>query len=87
MKNQITNMAGTTYKVGMKVKHTDGWNGTIVGIKGSDLLVNPDNLNEVPEWYCWKLNSEAAKRAGKAEYCEPRDSGQSMGNFKRVLFK
>lgn len=81
MTNQITNLAGTTYFVGQKVKSTDHWTGTVYKIKGDRLYVNPDNINDVPEYMCWKLNPIAAERAGKPDFCIPRDNGQSMGNF------
>ena len=83
---EITNLAGTTYRLGQRVQHTDGWTGTIFKIddRRALLFVNPDDINEVPKRDCWPLNPVAAKESGRAEFCKARDHGQSMGNF-RIL--
>lgn len=77
----ITNLEGATYRVGARVRHTDGWLGTIREIKGDRLKVDPDDLGQV-RYGVWKLNPEAAKWHGRPDFCVARDNGQSMGNFK-----
>jgi len=82
--NKVTNCNNQTFFVGQRVKSNDGWIGTIVKISNRCLVtlyVNPDDINDVPEYQRWNLNPEAAKMSGKLNYCEPRDAGQSMGNF------
>jgi hypothetical protein len=82
----ITNFSGQTFTVGRRVRHTDGWTGTITAIRETPmvdlLLVEPDegaalgrNDAERP------LNSQAAAEHGRPTYCRPRDTGLSMGNY------
>lgn len=78
--NSITNLEGTTYSVGMRVRHLDGWSGTVTAISGDNLMVQPDDVSEV-KYRCWPLNPQAAARLGYPEFCEARDHGQSMGCF------
>lgn len=83
---EISNCAGQTFRVGARVRHSDGWTGTIIGIRETStvdlLLVNPDpgaNLRGYDEER--QLNSETAARVGRQTHCRPRDQGRSMGNY------
>ena len=85
----ITNFSGQTFNVGGRVRHSDGWTGTITSISESThvnfpdlLLVQPDegsvlgyNDAERP------LNEHSAAQNGRPTYCRPRDTGLSMGNY------
>ena len=83
MTQSITNMRGETYRVGDRVRHIDGWTGTIYAIKGDNLKVMPDNVADV-KYRCWPLAPQYVARHGFPEFCEARDNGQSMGCFKVI---
>lgn len=80
---EISNMAGQTFKVGGRVRHSDGWAGTVTGIKDAGdidlLLVEPDDMEELRGYDRERpLNTPID---GRSTYCAPRDSGKSMGNY------
>jgi hypothetical protein len=84
--DSITNEAGQTFTVGKRVRHSDGWEGTIIGIKYTPtidlLLVNPDNDGELTGRDALvAIAPEHAERIGRATFCRPRDEGRSMGNY------
>ena len=80
---EITNYAGQTFRVGGRVRHSDGWTGTIIGIREQTtvdlLLVEPDPGAEL-RGYDREYAIDAA-RYGRPTHCRPRDHGRSMGNY------
>lgn len=86
MTTAITNLADQTFPIGARVRHSDGWTGTIIGIRETStvdlLLVNPDP-GAILRGFDTEvtLNPEAAARAGRPTFCRPRDQGRSMGNY------
>ena len=82
----ITNYAEQTFTVGNRVRHSDGWTGTITGIREQRdcdlLLVEPDDCSVLRGYDAEvTLSEHAASRAGRGTYCRPRDTGRSMGNY------
>lgn len=85
----ITNMVGQTFNVGGRVRHTDGWTGTITAISETThvnmpdlLLVEPDQMDLLCGYDReYALNQNAAAESGRPTYCRPRDTGLSMGNY------
>ena len=80
MTHTVENMAGQVFAVGGRVKHYDGWQGTIVEIVErfhSDavlLRVKPDNMSLLPANQCWET-------IGGKVFCKPLEHGLSMGNY------
>ena len=75
----VTNMAGQRFDVGDRVRHNDGWYGTVVCIRrpyrGATLLhVEPEDYSKLPPFHNRELKN------GRW-YIKARDHGQSMGNF------
>lgn len=84
---EITNYAGHTFRIGARVRHWSGWEGTIIGIREQRvvdlLLVQPDDCSQLIGYDReYALNAEVAARVGRATHCGPRDHGLSMGNYK-----
>jgi hypothetical protein len=80
---EISNEAGQTFAVGKRVRHGDGWEGTIIGIRETQmanlLLVQPDDKEQL-RGYDREYATDAG-RYGRSTYCRPRDQGRSMGNY------
>lgn len=83
--SEITNYAGDTYRIGDRVRHSDGWTGTITRIRVAhvDLLcVEPDDMDALRGYDRERtLSADAAAQAGRPTFCQPRDHGKSMGNY------
>lgn len=82
----ITNLAGQTFAVGRRVRHSDGWTGTVIGVndKGAVdlLLVQPDAGAALRGYDAERpLNAKHAALFGRSTHCRPRDQGLSMGNY------
>ena len=83
---EITNYAGQTFRVGGRVRHSDGWTGTITGIREQRtvdlLLVQPDDARRLRGYDReYAINDTDAARYGRPTHCRPRDHGRSMGNY------
>lgn len=83
---EITNYAGQTFRVGGRVRHWSGWEGTITGIRDTRpvdlLLVQPDDTSLLCGYDReYALNERAAAHSGRPTFCAPRDQGLSMGNY------
>lgn len=90
MTTAITNYLGQTYSIGSRVRHSDGWTGTVTGIRETQtvdlLLVNPDPGSVLCGYDKERpLNAEASARLGRGTSCRPRDQGLSMGNYTPIL--
>lgn len=75
--NKVTSLSGQTFEVGKKVRHSDGWIGTIASIKKERcvmLYVKPDNEEELGKHERWLLKDGTF-------YCKPFSYGASMGNY------
>jgi hypothetical protein len=83
--DSITNWADQTFTIGARVRHLEGWEGTIVGIKRTTtvdlLLVQPDDPRDLSARDYYRLNSEHTERFGRTHFCRPLDRGMSMGNY------
>ena len=86
MPDFIENCAGQTFRIGDRVRNNDGWTGTITAIKFRTrecdlLIVEPDNIADLPRRDCWPLNPVAAAHSGKTHFVRPRDHGRTTGNY------
>lgn len=83
-----TFMDNRTFKIGQRVRFStlEGWHtGEIIGFNDTQLCtkiqVRPDSPETLPPSMRWKLNPEAAAKAGKTHCCEIEEHGLSAGNF------
>lgn len=89
---RITNVAGTTYRVGDRVRAIgDGWTGTVTAIDAfgrvAMLIVEPDDLASLPDRL--RRGSAVVIRPGRscavaAIPSVPQTLGLSMGNFEKI---
>lgn len=86
MLDSIENLAGQIYRLRDRVRHSDGWTGTITAIKERHngpylLIVEPDDISALARRDCWALNAESAAACGRSHFVRPRDHGLTMGNY------
>lgn len=78
---QVTNMTGKTFKVGGRVRHNDGWHGTVTKIRSTNGYIRVHVEPDAPDLVPGRIPLAYPTRDGRRDFIEARDHGLSMGNF------